>query len=130
MTFAMRVTLASAPVSPDLTDLVIVNLTYFRHEVPLLLLFFAYDWLDLDRICTLVARTSQWAEPALIRRLLHATIQHSSTVRTRHDALTVLMKMLQQNTVTNAHGAARSGAASVCAAGGLFATQDLLDRRK
>ena len=62
------------------------------HSVPVLLLFYAYGVMDLDTICSMVQRTSQWADIAALRRLLYATQQHTAAVRDRGEAIAVLVR--------------------------------------
>jgi hypothetical protein len=45
---------------------IIVSLTYFRHEVPVLLLFYAYGLMDLDSICLLVKRTARFPDVFIV----------------------------------------------------------------
>lgn len=99
--FALRVTVASVPAllpaAPVLADPLIVTLTYFRHEVPVILLFYAFGVFDLDAVCAKVQKTSRWADLPTLRRLLYATSQHTAAVRNRGEALSVLSGFMAQH---------------------------------
>lgn len=96
--FALRATLPAVPdllpAEPTLSEPLIVTLTYFRHEVPALLLFFAFGIVDIDTVCAMVQRTSTWADMTTLRRLLYATHQHTAAVRTRDEALAALTRCM------------------------------------
>lgn len=110
---------ALLPAEPVLTDPVIVMLTYFRQEVPVLLLFYAYGMCDLDRIYEMIMRTARWASVDTLRRLLYVTQQHIANVHRQEDALAVLTRYIQMHPVVGPP--ARGGAAT-----GTAATEDLL----
>jgi hypothetical protein len=93
---------------------IIVTLTYFRHEVPALLLFYAYEpghtserrhvachrIMDINEICVLIQRTCRWATVDTLRRLLYATQQHTAAVRDREEALAVLTRCMTTGQAT------------------------------
>jgi DNA-directed RNA polymerase beta subunit len=110
--FAVRITVARPPallpVVPQLPDPIIVTLSYFRSEVPVTLLFYAFGVFDADAIGARVQRTAQWADLPTLRRLLYATVQHTAAVRNRVEALTVLAGFMTQQQTHSRHGGARS----------------------
>lgn len=72
--------------SPSLRDPIIVTLTtriiqqwrilclYFRHEVPVVMLFFAYGYTNLNEICDMVAHTT-FFDASVFRSLLYVTLR-------------------------------------------------------
>ena len=102
--FALRVTVNQVPsllpAEPVLGDPLIVTLTYFRQEVPVLLLFYAYGVMDRDTICTMIRRTAGWADVPTLRRLLYATQQHTAAVRDRSEAMAVLVRYVSSGAPT------------------------------
>ncbi len=124
--FALRTTMAGTPsllpAPPLLPDPIIVTLTYFREEVPVILLFYAFGVFDLDAIGVRVQRTARWADLPTIQRLMYATIQHTAAVRTRGEALMVLSGFMAQhqqqqyaNNNNNSAAARKSASASASA---------------
>ena len=128
--FAMRATTSTVPqllpAEPTLTDPIIVMLTYFRQEVPVLLLFYAYDIITPTDIYALIRRTSPWADDAVLHRLLYATQQHTSNVHSRAEALAVLTYYTQMHTATNGVGG-RSTAPATNSGNSYAAAEDLLN---
>lgn len=78
-------------------DPIIVSLTYFRSEFPVILLFYAFGMTDRSAIFALVKETAHSHTLEDIRRHLHPTMQHAMTVNTQNDALLVLMRSTQQH---------------------------------
>jgi hypothetical protein len=105
--FSIRITISGPPPSTSgtriLCDPIIANLTYFRHEVPVTLLFNAYGFSDMNVVCGLIHRTCRWADREQLRHLLYPTSQHSAAVRSKADALSVLCKCMQLHATSN-HG--------------------------
>lgn len=109
--FALRATLPAVPdllpAEPTLSEPLIVTLTYFRHEVPVLLLFYAFGIVGIDAVCAMVRRTATWADMPTLRRLLYATHQHTAAVRNRDEALSALTRCMAPQQL--AQGRGRSG---------------------
>lgn len=130
--FSLRITISGSPPTTTgvriLNDPIIASLTYFRHEVPVTLLFSAYGYTDLDEICSLIRRTCRWADLEQLRHLLYPTIQHSAAVRSKSDALSVLCKCMQLHAASGHNNASRAAApASTAGDGGMLAAEELLD---
>ena len=130
--FSIRITISGPPPTTTgtrvLCDPIIASLTYFRHEVPVMLLFNAYGFTDLNDICRLIHRTCRWADQAQLRHLLYPTIQHSAAVRSKADALSVLCKCMQLH-ATSSHGhttATPRPAVPVTEEGAMTAAEELL----
>jgi DNA-directed RNA polymerase beta subunit len=129
--FSIRTAIVAPPPTTTgdqlLLDPIIATLTYFRNEVPVMLLFNALGMQDVEQVCELVHRTCHhWADREQLRRLLYSTTQHSAAVRTREDALSVLHRCMQQHVASNQGGAAMR---SVPPSGidGLVAAEELLE---
>ena len=58
------------------------------------LVFLAYGYLDVDLVCRMIAHTARFP-PDTIRTMLYSTLQHTATVRTREEALTILGSYMQ-----------------------------------
>lgn len=116
--FTLRLT-TNSPTT--VVDPIIVSLTYFRSEFPVVLLFYAFGMTDRNAIFALVQETARDHTIDDIQRLLHPTLQHAMTVNSQHDALVVLMRSTQQH--INKHGGVQKQTAAVDPAA---ATYDLL----
>ena len=127
--FSIRTAITAPPPTTTggqlLLDPIIATLTYFRNEVPVMLLFNALGMQDVDEVCALIHRTCHhWADREQLRHLMYSTAQHSAAVRTRGDALSVLHRCMQQHVASNQGGAMRSVPPS--GTDGLVAAEELL----
>lgn len=76
------------------------------------MLFMAYGYLDVDEVCTMIARTAVFDVPT-IRDMLYVTLQHAASVRTREEALDLLNQYMQSgNSATPHHPRHQSTAAA------------------
>ena len=129
--FSIRTAITAPPPTTSggqvLLDPIIATLTYFRNEVPVMLLFNALGMQDVDHVCALIHRTCHhWADRDQLRRLVYSTTQHSAAVRTREDALSVLHRCMQQHVASNQGGGAMR-AVPPSGADGLVAAEELLN---
>lgn len=121
-----KVTVPLPPTTVTIADPIIVNLTYFRNEVPVLLLFYAFGVVDLDEIGRLIQRTSTWASVETLVRLLYPTTQHTQAVRSQEESLKVLMRSMLQTGRTDPQNASAPKHDSSCERCLSVATEDLL----